>query len=225
VTTENPVSTKQRKRSAILNWVAVLLLGGSAVCTALAVLHVPVLPHSTAKPLDSVDIDPAKLISRDSFCLGDPNAKVRLVMFGDYECPPCRASWPEVVRLVKAHPHALAVHFRNFPLTTIHQHAFTAATAAEVAKMYGRFSDAHELLYEGSLPEQDLGPFCKAIGITKAEYQKSELKAAKVVSTDMNFAIGLGMHGTPTFFLVDDSNKVFTAESIEDLRPTIDKLD
>ncbi len=142
-------------------------------------------------------------------------------MFGDYQCPPCRAEWPAVVALAAAHPRGFSVYFRNFPLTEIHPDAFAAATAAEVAKLSGRFQVAHSLLYAEPLPTTDYSAFYKAVGIRDAVVRGLENEAKKEVADDLNKAISMGLRGTPAFFLIDDLNSVYAIESLEDLRPLL----
>jgi protein-disulfide isomerase len=53
--------------------------------------------------------------SRGSITLGNPNGKVALVQFSDYNCPFCRASVDDIQKLIKANPQ-LKVIMREFPI-------------------------------------------------------------------------------------------------------------
>ena len=61
------------------------------------------------------------------------NAPIELVEYGDYECPYCGRAYPIVKNIVELLGRDIKFVFRNFPLSTIHPHAFTAAVATEAA--------------------------------------------------------------------------------------------
>src|SRR3989344_4166006 len=64
---------------------------------------------------------------------GKKNAPVTVVEYGDFQCPSCRAYYPVLKELEEIYKENLRVVYREFPLTTIHQHAWEAAAAAESA--------------------------------------------------------------------------------------------
>src|SRR5437016_14559859 len=79
---------------------------------------------------------------------GPVNAPLTLVEYGDYQCPYCGAAYPEVKRVQKELGSELRFVFRNFPLTSIHEHAMNAAETAEAASAQGTFWPMHDFLYE-----------------------------------------------------------------------------
>src|SRR5687767_15469357 len=79
---------------------------------------------------------------------GSPTAPLTLVEYGDYECPHCGAAYPVVKKLQKKLGSRLRFVFRNFPLTTIHDHAEHAAEAAEAAGAQNKFWEMHDLIFE-----------------------------------------------------------------------------
>ncbi len=54
-----------------------------------------------------------------------------VIEFFDFQCPPCRMAYPSIKAVLVRHPNVL---YRpvNFPLS-IHQYAFGAAVASEIA--------------------------------------------------------------------------------------------
>src|SRR5258707_13133794 len=80
---------------------------------------------------------------------GNPNAKVTLEEFGDFECPVCATYSVEVKKIEAEFGDRLRVVFREYPLyPTPHKHALIAAQAAEAAGLQGRFWEMHDKLYE-----------------------------------------------------------------------------
>lgn len=71
--------------------------------------------------------------------MGNPDALLVLVEYGDYECPFCGMAYPVIKDIQQRLRTALRFVFRNFPLSSIHPNAFSAAVAAEAAALQGRF--------------------------------------------------------------------------------------
>ncbi len=67
--------------------------------------------------------------------LGDPNAKVTIIEYSDYECPYCKQFHPVIERIVKESGGNVKWIYRHYPL---HQHSFEKLVAANcVAKIKG----------------------------------------------------------------------------------------
>ena len=79
--------------------------------------------------------------------LGDVNATVTLLEYGDYECPFCVRAEPPTQALIETSGPRLRFVFRHFPLVELHAHAELAAEAAEAAAAQGRFWAMHHLLF------------------------------------------------------------------------------
>ena len=62
--------------------------------------------------------------------IGDASAKVKIVMFGDYESDACAKATDVIVEPLKQYDGKINFVFRHFPLTKIHQKAHKAAEAA-----------------------------------------------------------------------------------------------
>jgi protein-disulfide isomerase len=70
-------------------------------------------------------------VPTSGYSFGPEDAKVKLVVFSDFECPYCR-EYAKTVRdnIPKKYPKDVRVIFEDFPLETIHPWARTAAEAA-----------------------------------------------------------------------------------------------
>src|SRR4051794_3982431 len=93
--------------------------------------------------------------------LGNPEARVCVVEFGDFECPYCAGAAPVLGELVSSSEGQVRLVFRNFPLFEVYPHALTAALAAEsVAATAGE--DAYWGMHHKPFPQQyrlfDPGP-------------------------------------------------------------------
>ena len=98
---------------------------------------------------------------------GPLDAPIKLVEYGDYECPYCGEAYPVVKEIQKRLGRRLCLAFRNFPLANAHPHAEHAAEAAEAAHEQGRFWEMHDLLYQNqdALEDEDLAHYASDLGL------------------------------------------------------------
>jgi protein-disulfide isomerase len=95
--------------------------------------------------------------------------------------------------------------FRNFPLTTVHTHAQSAAEAAEAAGAAGKFWPMHDMLFEHNyaLTDRDLLEYATQLGLDINAFQEAigSHEFAGRVRSDFLSGIRSGVNGTPTFFI------------------------
>ena len=91
--------------------------------------------------------DPDTALAAADHVLGDAQAQLTLLAYGDYACPACIQAEPLIQHLVATHPGRLCLVFRHFPLMEVHPNAELAAEAAEAAAAQGRFWPMHHLLF------------------------------------------------------------------------------
>jgi protein-disulfide isomerase len=104
----------------------------------------------------------------------------------------------------------LHVIFREFPLVPTHEHALSAARAAEAAGLQGKFWEMHELLFTNQNSWKDafdvrpiFEEYGKRIGLDLERY-KQDLTGETVqyrIFLDGKRARSLGVKGTPTVFM------------------------
>src|SRR5258708_21300602 len=123
----------------------------------------------------------AKLQTKDSPVLGDPQAPVKLVEFSDFECPVCRNLHDVLRGMLPNYPQAQVV-FKDFPIEQLHPWARTAALAGRCAyqqdpkafwKMYDLIYDGQDLISAANAwakmndfagqPALDLPPFTSSL--------------------------------------------------------------
>ncbi|HKR56377.1 MAG TPA: thioredoxin domain-containing protein [Gemmatimonadales bacterium] len=136
---------------------------------------------------------------------GSVSAPLTLVEYGDYECPHCGAAHPVVKRLQEKLGSRLRFVFRNFPLTTIHDHAEQAAEAAEAAGAQDRFWEMHDQLlgHQDDLEDDRLLAHARALSLDMKKFE-ADLKSHAFMSRvkeDLRSGIRSGVNGTPNFFI------------------------
>lgn len=74
--------------------------------------------------------------------LGNADAKVTIIEFGDYQCPLCRAFWRDTLPRIKKEyvdTGRVRIVFRDFPIQDAHPEATVTAMAAECAEDQGTY--------------------------------------------------------------------------------------
>jgi protein-disulfide isomerase len=154
----------------------------------------------------SVDDDPV---------LGNANAKVTIIEFGDYQCPSCRLFWREIEpRLKKEYVDTGKVKlvFRDFPIKEIHPDATAAAMAAQCAADQGKYWEYHDRIFREQdkgtddvvrFKAADLKKWGAAIRLDGAAFNAcvDSARYQDEVAKDYADGIAVGIQGTPTFFI------------------------
>jgi len=144
-------------------------------------------------------------VNEKDHILGNEDAAIVLVEYGDYECPYCGRAFIEMKKVKKDMGDDLKFVFRNFPLTNMHPYAMHAAIASEVAGDSGKFWEMHDLLFENqnSLEDEYLVDYAKKLGLDEKDFETkfSEPKFKEKVEEDLESGLRSGVNGTPSFFV------------------------
>lgn len=136
--------------------------------------------------------------------IGEPGAPIRIVEFGDLQCPACARVAGRLDSAQRSRSAAFRITFVHFPLTAIHPYAFEAAVATQCAARRRRFEQLHDVLYA---KQRDIGrrpwrSFAMEAGIADLaafDLCLNDTTAASAVRQQSNVATRLGLSGTPTF--------------------------
>jgi protein-disulfide isomerase len=133
--------------------------------------------------------------------LGNPDASVTVIEYGDFECPYCAAAAPVLRRLVEESDGRVRLVFRHFPLAGTHPHALTAALAAEAAGAQGAFWPMHDLLFarQDRLSDAALRAYAAELGLDADRVVgEAAQEFADKVAADFEQALEDEVAGTPT---------------------------
>ncbi|MEK7625173.1 MAG: thioredoxin domain-containing protein [Patescibacteria group bacterium] len=142
---------------------------------------------------------------------GNPNAKVVLVEYSDFQCPACASFYPAVRNLTSKYGEQIQFVYRYFPLPQ-HDKGDLSARAAEAAGAQGKFWEMHDKLFNGqalwtdkteSEATQLFTDYAVELGLDKANFT-ANLTSPMVTSRiqrDVQGGIGSNVDATPTFFL------------------------
>ncbi len=176
-------------------------------------------------------------IPQKGMVLGEPGAKVKVIEFGDLQCPFCKGYSEEVLPQViekRVQSGEATLDFRNF--TIIGPQSKPAGAAAIAAGEQGRGWNFVELFYRnqgsedsGYADDEFLTAIAKAAGVKDLakwnQARKSQAVIARVEATSAE-AENLGFTGTPSFALegpgAEGTEAIGTPESADGLESAIE---
>ncbi|HEY6909467.1 MAG TPA: thioredoxin domain-containing protein [Myxococcales bacterium] len=159
---------------------------------------------------------------------GDPEAKVTIVEWSDFQCPYCGRVMPTLREIEKAYGADVRFVFKNNPLP-MHPDAPYAARAAIAAHRQGKFWPMHDKLFEANnsqrpdaLKQDKVDQMARDIGLDMERFQRdvSSPETAQAIKDDQAQAAKLGANGTPHFFI--NGARVSGAMPYETFKTVID---
>jgi protein-disulfide isomerase len=168
--------------------------------------------------------------------LGDPEAPVELIEFGDLQCPVCKGYSEEILPPIiesQVKQDKVKIDFRNF--TIIGPQSTPAGAAALAAGQQGRGWNYVELFYRnqgeedsGYADDEFLEAIAKSAGVKNlAEWNQDRKKLVAEVEKTTAEAQRLGFEGTPSFAVRGPQTKgielLGTPGSTGDLEEAIDQ--
>jgi uncharacterized membrane protein/protein-disulfide isomerase len=142
-------------------------------------------------------------------------AKVLVIKFNDYQCPPCRQSFMEYKNIwskwEKSNPGEVKLVLKDFPLDsecnnnvqqTLHPAGCEAAAAARLSRERNRISQFEDWVFanQPTLTPEAVVKAAKDVGDVpnfEARYQA----VLEQVKADIAYGRTLGVRSTPTFFI------------------------
>jgi len=150
--------------------------------------------------------------------LGDANAPITLVEFGDYQCFFCNKFFHETeTNIIKNYVETgkVKIIFKDF--TIIGPDSITAAQATHCANDQGKYWEFHDELYNrwagennGWASMEKLKQFAFDLGLDSEKFDQclDSKKYASLVSSSNTDAKTLGLTGTPGFFVIGQDNQI-----------------
>ena len=151
--------------------------------------------------------------------VGNIDAQVTLMEFGEYESEVCAKANEIVVKLLEEYDGKIRFNFRHFPLTKIHQRSMKAAESAVAAAQEGKFWEMHNILFHNrhNLGTTSLKLHSREAGISNKKFLDHLVNATYgwQVQGDLREGIQKGVTTVPAFFI---NGEMFTG------KPTYDNL-
>ncbi len=141
---------------------------------------------------------------------GPNDAKVVVRIFGDFQCPACGTAEPALEEAMKIYEKRVRFLWDDFPLISLHEHAYDAAKAARCAQEQGKFWEFHDKLYstQGTwVTANDLVTamqnIAEAVEMNVPAFSicYSDDRYGKKIQEDLKEGASNRVDATPTFFV------------------------
>jgi protein-disulfide isomerase len=171
------------------------------------------------------------LIDASDNVKGNPQARVIITEYSDFQCPACAYYAPLLKQVLDAYPDEVALVYRHFPLKQIHFKAEASARASQAAAIQGKFWEMHDKLFEqqeswaqNAKSNQLFADYAQSLGLNRDQFERDmnskETKAR--VQRDYLHSLALQINSTPTIYINDQ--KVDNPSSVEAFKAIIDPL-
>lgn len=150
---------------------------------------------------DVIIIEPREMF------VGNIDAPVTLMEFGEYESEECAKVNEVVKQLLEEYEGKIRFQFRHFPLTLIHQRSLKASESAVAAGQEGKFWEMHNVLFANrrNLGTTSLKLHSKEAGVNNKKFLDELVNGVYgwQVQDDLKEGINRGVKEIPAFFIND----------------------
>ena len=239
--------TSRRKANLTIHWPSLGIGAGVAIaCIFCGVLLVNMINTEPTQILDEITISEitttkkptiASFYGNASPILGDINAPLTLVEFGDYQCTFCKKFFHETEESILVNyveTGKVKMLFKDF--IVVDEDSVNAASAAHCANDQKMFWQYHSTLYNnwdgegtGWASSEQLHQFASTLGLDMNKFSEcmSQSKWKDLVLSSHADGRALGVDATPTFFIIDENNealKITGAQHYDVFQRTFDSL-
>ncbi len=206
---------QQRKKEKQKELIPFLIIGGLVLIVLVIVIASQMSANSSAKT-DIIIPEYVKATQTDGLTMGDPNAKVTVIEFADFQCPYCGVYWKQVEpTIIENYVNTGKVKFVYHPFSFLGSGSWNesvkSAEAAYCANDQGKFWEYRAMLYtngngenQGAFSKAKLLAFAEAINLDKKTFEQCLLDGIHTddVNASTQAASDYGATFTPSF-LVD----------------------
>jgi protein-disulfide isomerase len=194
--------------------IAVIFFGVGGISGTSEPLIEKQLVTESIKP---VEITADTFMENGSTILGDPNAPITLIEFGDYQCHFCNVYYQNTEHEIFKNfvmTGKVNVIFKDF--TIIGPDSIRAAHAAHCASEQGKFWQYHNTLYDnwngennGWAGQENILKFAEQTKLNMDEFIECSIdeRYEEKISLSNADARTLGITGTPAFYVISTNNQ------------------
>jgi protein-disulfide isomerase len=213
---EERASNQPVEEASKPHWTMWLAAGGCAVllCSAIFLGAVSIFGADLVRPFIPSNDKTAEIQRTITFnnTMGDPNAPVHIIEYGDFQCPYCLKFWSETEpQLIAEYVNTGVVYFEYRSLGAfLGEESAWAAEGAYCAGDQGKFWEYHDALFVNWNGE-NVGNYSKDRLIQFAESLELDMQTfasclrdgwhLSTLQQDVADASAAGVRATPTFFI------------------------
>jgi len=149
---------------------------------------------------------PNSFYNKEHLLFGDKDAKHKIVVFSDPQCPFCKEVVPELIKAVKRFPKTFALYYYHMPLLRIHPVSEILTRIMVVAYNKGD-KDTIEKLYSLKIAPNEtnvdkvIAAVKKLTGFTVTKAEIDDKKVKDVIAGDEASSVEMMVTGTPTIYI------------------------
>ena len=200
-------------------------------------IAVGLLMSSMVEPEQNVtQLVPSKLIENGSPILGDPNAPITILEWGDYQCTYCYKFHQDTLNIINEEfvkEGKVKLVFKDYPLNG--PDSQLAAQASYCAEDQEKYWEYHDELYKnwggertGWVTRDSLEKFANSVELDIAQFNEclDNEKYHQRVSLLHDFGKEIGIDATPSFLIFNDEKiiKIRGNQPLEVFLKTFDEL-
>jgi len=156
---------------------------------------------------------PAALYNDAHLLFGNKDAKHKILVFSDPQCPFCQEVVPDIFKAVKKNPTKMALYYYHLPLKRIHPVSATLTRIMHVAQTEGK-KEIVEKMYHLKISAREtnvkkiIAAVKKQTGyVVSAEKLKSK-EVNEAMKNDEKAAARMMVSGTPTIYVDGEWDKM-----------------
>ena len=225
---ESTPKTHAKSSKLTIHWPSLGIGAGIAIaCIFCGVLMTNMVNDESTQILDEIMINEINLTKKPTLSsftdntspiLGNANAPLTMIEFGDYQCTYCKKFFSETEGSIienYVETGKVKIMFKDF--IVVGGDSTNAANAAHCANDQKMFWMYHSILYNnwdgedtGWANLENLHKFANILQLDMNAFSQcmSELKWKELVKSSHSDGVALGVSATPTFFIIDQDNQV-----------------
>ena len=204
-----------------------IFLKGSKTPTAPTPAPTQTAPAATAGTI--------KPVSASDFTQGNPNAKVVMIEYADYQCPFCGRFFSQTVQPIEtSYVNTGKVEFVYRDFAFLGPESQKASEAASCANDQGKYWQYHDYLFthqngedQGAFADKNLEAFAQTLGLNASQFNTclESGKYTQAVKDSTAEGTSIGVNGTPHSFILVDGKVVSEVNGAYPLSDVTAKLD
>lgn len=145
---------------------------------------------------------------------GNPEAKVTIVEFADFQCPGCAAAYQTLEQGLKPYEKYVRFNFQNYPLDNtintamprqLHAFAGKAAKSVVCATPQGKGWAMHHKLFDNQalITDKTIDEFAQSVGLDMGAYQTcmADPATTEKVKSEIERGKAAGVNSTPSVYI------------------------
>ena len=190
-----------------------IIVAASILCIALIGLGVFFTLHTTSNQVRVIPVNQqfTDRVANAGWVEGAAKPEVKVVEFGDFQCPGCAALYPILNETINQTNSFVQFTFKEYPLSQ-HNKARLAAEGAEAAGKQGKFWQMHDVLYATQTTwenysisdfKQYMIEHAQSFGINADQYKNdlNDTHIADEMNKDVTDGNNLPVSATPTIVI------------------------